>query len=401
MQPSTHSLIASLLTPPGRGAVAVVRLHDSSISNENHFSLAIDSSFVAANGRAILQQPISRLCYGNWETDDSREDVVVCRTDDATVEISCHGGRVAVDRILGSLERAGATVKDWQSQQAALSSKFDAETADALSQATTARTAAILLDQVSGTLKNALTGMLNQEPNELAIQIENLLAWSRFGLHLTTPWRVVLAGRPNVGKSTLINALLGFTRAIVFDQPGTTRDVVTGQTAFDGWPFELADTAGIRITTDELERAGIDRARRSVETADLVCLLLDTSQPATREDQALLAEINNTNNCGRPAIIIAHKTDLPSHWNEQLPDHAVAVSSTTGTGVEELIARMVKALIPEVPATGTPIPISYRQVAWLKKAQAKLKSGDHNKAIVAIQNCLDGKRLENANQNLI
>lgn len=394
MRHSPGTLTASLLTPPGRGAVAVIRVYDSADSEQQRaLSFAIDPCFVAVNGRTILDQPINRLCYGDWEADGTREDVVVCRTTAATVEISCHGGRVAVARIFDSLERVGVTIEDWQAQAAGISSEFEAETTEALSLATTLRAASILLDQASGTLQDCLVEMLTLEPGELAVRLESLLAHSRFGQHLTEPWRVVLAGRPNVGKSTLINSLLGYTRAIVFDQPGTTRDVVTGRTAFDGWPFELADTAGIRTTDDELEQAGINRARRTVQTADLVCLLLDTSRPATPEDRILLDEFSN-GPCEFPVITVAHKADLLNQWDEQLPGHALRVSSTTGDGVQELIALIVKTLISSVPPVGTPVPVSSRQTAWLKKARLELSSGNYDESIVAIQKCLGGSPVD-------
>lgn len=254
----TLTLTASLLTPPGRGAVAVVRLHDSSRlePGQGLVAHAIDSCFAAVNGRPLSRQTTGKLCYGHWVTDLAREDVVVCRIDESTVEVSCHGGRAAVTRILNSLKLAGVSIEDWQSQQAAITSPFDAELADALSQATTIRTAAMLADQASGTLRNGLAALLALGPDELASRLDELLTFARFGLRLTQPWRVVLSGRPNVGKSTLINALLGYTRSIVFDQPGTTRDVVTAHTAFDGWPFQLADTAGIRCTPTNWNRLG-------------------------------------------------------------------------------------------------------------------------------------------------
>lgn len=405
MHRSAATLTASLLTPPGRGAVAVIRVHDAtpsgqgpsnqSPSEKSPAALAVDASFVAVNGRPLLEQAINRLCYGHWETGNSREDVVVCRSDESTIEISCHGGRVAVDRILDSLTQAGASTADWQTQQAAVTSLFQAELADALSLATTTRAAAILADQASGTLSNALEALLPLAPDQLEGPLDELLARARFGLHLTQPWRVVLAGRPNVGKSTLINALLGYTRAIVFDQPGTTRDVVTGQTAFDGWPFELADTAGIRNTTDKLEQAGIDRARRTVDNADLVCLLLDTSQPATIEDHQLLADFHNTDNVATPPVlIVAHKADLPDQWTEPRPHDALQVSSATGDGIEQLIQRIVQTLIPTVPAAGTPLPVSRRQVQWLEQAREELAAGDTQQARAAIEHCLSGVALE-------
>jgi tRNA modification GTPase len=293
------------------------------------------------------------------------------------------------------LSKAGAEIVDWQTQQETISSPFECELADAVSQATTTRTAAFLLEQSSGTLGNILSQMLQFDSPQLTSRLGELLTHSQFGRHLTEPWRVVLVGRPNVGKSTLINALLGYTRAIVFDQPGTTRDVVTGRTAFDGWPFQLADTAGIRNTDDELEQAGIERARRTVESADLVCLLLDTSHPSTPEDHALLAEFAEAaRKGGLPALIIAHKADLPSQWTSPLPDNAIHVSSTSGDGVEELITQIVQTLIPVVPASDTAIPISQRQIHWLNKAYRAAKMGNSAGAKASIESCLSGTPFE-------
>ena len=104
-----------------------------------------------------------------------------------------------------------------------------------------------------------------------------MLQFRDLGLHLTTPWRVVLAGAPNVGKSSLMNAIAGYQRAIVSPTPGTTRDVVTVTTAIDGWPVQLADTAGLRETQDELESAGVALADAAIGEADLVIVVSDAS----------------------------------------------------------------------------------------------------------------------------
>lgn len=395
-------LTASLLTPHGRGAVAVVRVYSSPPEEPGRAASIVAASFVAVSRKPLSQQPDGRLCYGHWVTDQASEDVIVCRVDESTVEVSCHGGRAAVNRILASLASAGASIVDWQTQQAALTSPFDRELADAVAKATTARAAAVLLDQSSGTLRTALEQLLTLDQTALTEQLSNLLSWSNFGIHLTQPWRVVLAGRPNVGKSTLINALLGYTRSIVFDQPGTTRDVVTGGTAFEGWPFQLADTAGLRTTDDELEHAGIQRARRTVESANLVCLLLDRSQPPTLEDRELLDEFTSSPGPQNkpPTIIVAHKADLPDQWLSPspdnslpecvLPDCVLSVSSTTRVGVEELITQIVKTLIPEIPEPRTAIPVSQRQVSWLDEALQAATDGKIIQAVEAVEQCLAG-----------
>ena len=154
--------------------------------------------------------------------------------------------------------------------------------------------------------ESSLQALVSSAPADLsaaAAQIRDWLTWAEFGLHLTQPWRVVLAGRPNVGKSSLINAILGYTRSVVFDQPGTTRDVVSAPTAIDGWPIELSDTAGLRESADPIESAGVERARATLGAADLAIVLVDISQPASQSDRAIIAEHPR-------ALVVAHKCDL-------------------------------------------------------------------------------------------
>ena len=138
---------------------------------------------------------------------------------------------------------------------------------------------------------------LEREVHELTMQrgrdtvrlgIERLLERERIGSRLISGWKVALAGRPNVGKSRLLNALAGYTRAIVDPMPGTTRDLVTVRTSMDGWPVELADTAGLRASADTIEAEGIRRARAYQAEADLRVLVLDRSEPLTKEDRDLI-----------------------------------------------------------------------------------------------------------------
>jgi len=293
-----------------------------------------------------------------------------------TLEIHCHGGDAAVRRILLDLQHAGCAVVSWQAQAASQGESFNAECLDRLSRTTTWRTAEIVLEQSNGLLRGAFQQLARSDSATTAgaeaagAQIAALLAWAEFGLHLTQPWNVVLTGRPNVGKSSLINRLLGYERAIVFDQPGTTRDVVTAETAFDGWPVLLSDTAGLHDTTEELEAAGIALARQRLATADLIVVLIDLSKPATGDDeQRLLAEWPD-------AIVVAHKCDLPMSRPRPIPAESLRVSSTTGEGIELLQQRLVERLVPRVPPTGTAIPISERQVELLGQARAALSADE-------------------------
>ena len=175
------------------------------------------------------------------------------------MEVHCHGGHAATTAIVADLNSAGIITRSWPETLDA--GKLEADAFEALAHAPTERTAAILLDQYRGALRAAINrviefingGHLEQAGSEL----ERILSREPVGQHLVAPWRVVLAGKPNVGKSSLINRLAGYQRSIVFDQPGTTRDVVTTRTAIDGWPVELADTAGLRSGDDEIERRPI------------------------------------------------------------------------------------------------------------------------------------------------
>jgi tRNA modification GTPase len=209
---------------------------------------------------------------------------------------------------------------------------------------------------------------------------------------------VVIAGRPNVGKSRLFNALAGFARAIVDPTPGVTRDVVTFRTALGGWPVELADTAGLRRTGDAVESIGIDRARRAQERADLVLLVLDRSEALQPEDRELIAWHED-------AVLVANKADLPAAWDPgelsrelQRERRATAVfevrpaqdprarnrestaiatvSAESGEGIAELIAAIADCLVPDPPDPGDAVPFRADHLDALVAARADLLAGD-------------------------
>lgn len=349
--PSTL-LTAAMWTPSGRGAVATIGVRgDIALLSERLTNL-----FRAASGRSLWGMPDQQIHFGRWGRDPA-EDVVVCRTGPQSFEIHCHGGDAAVRRILNDLKSVGCEIVAWQSQ-----CEPDGEHADVLSRATTLRAAGWIAAQ-AGRMSQAmaeLTALVAEGQRDIAAaRADEILDWANFGLHLTRPWDVVLAGRPNVGKSSLINALVGFERSIVFDEPGTTRDVVTAETALDGWAIRLSDTAGQRGSTNELESAGIARAREAFASADARLLLIDISEAPHDDDRRLLAEWPD-------AIVVAHKADLPDAWGESLPRDAIHVSSLQRTGLRELSAAIVARLIPVLPTDQTVIPLTERHVRELR-----------------------------------
>ena len=369
MPSGSTGLRAARLTPAGRGAVATIAVQGifsvsdhPEVGQQPHPKL--DALFRAANGRLLTQQPLGRIAFGEWGITNP-EELVVSRVAPNQLEIHCHGGDAAVQRVLSDLSRAGCEIVDWPELWDDENDYLDVECQRVLCQTTTWRTSKFVLNQANGVLRRAfqrLEVMARTDDGSFEADIDSFLRWSDFGRHLSEPWSIVLTGRPNVGKSSLINALLGYERAIVFDEPGTTRDVVTGETAFDGWPVILADTAGIRQTSVELESAGIALAQDRLRIADLRLILLDVSQPLTADDAQILAEWPD-------ALVVAHKIDLPNTWSDELPESAISVSSTTGEGVETLQREIVKRLVPVVPNWETSIPITQRQVEILRQAR--------------------------------
>lgn len=354
------------LTPPGRGAVATL-LVDGPAARR-----AVDEHFrPAARGRKLSDFPLQRLVFGRWGG-AAGEEIVACRTAEDGIELCCHGGRIASQRIEQDLAASGCRPIEW-SQWMTAGAEGDAliraEAQIALAQARTQRAAAILLDQLNGTLEtelHAIEQLTTIDPPAAAARISVLLARAPLGMHLTRPWRIVLAGQPNVGKSSLINAILGYERAIVFDQPGTTRDVVTAATAIDGWPVELADTAGLREASDSLEAAGVARARRQMQSADLLLLVFDRAQPWTAADAALVAQWPQ-------ALLLYNKLDLPAEPAVNRPE-GIALSAVTGRGVDELLAAIARRLVPEPPPLGAAVPFTLRHMQYLERCRTEMRA---------------------------
>ena len=300
------------LTPPGRGAVATLL-----VAGPNAAKL-IASGFHSAKGRPLGAQRLGQIVFGRFRVGEHPgEDVVVCRRSEESVELHCHGGHVAVARIREGLIAAGCRGVAWQDW--AVEQQPDpiaAAARIALAGARTERTAAVLLDQYHGALRRAVEAieqaLADDQPRSATAGLDALLARADLGRHLVDPWRVILAGSPNVGKSSLINAIVGYRRAIVHPTAGTTRDVVSASTAIDGWPLELSDTAGIRQSDQSVEQSAIALSRRQLASADLVLLVFDRSQSWSDADRELLASWPD-------ALVVHNKCDLPPAGDSPRP----------------------------------------------------------------------------------
>ena len=353
----------AILTAPGRSAIASVRLVSP------HVDSLVNQFFRPWGKLPFVESEFNQIRFGIWtdpdsETETSGEEVVVCRLSDSEFEIHCHGGKMASQRILRGLTSMGVVQRNWQEHLFASEKFLDAEFELALTQARTQRVVKYLLPQrerLAQSFESIVTGLRSQNRDQAKSaheQIQELLNQADFGLSLLSPKRVVLAGPPNVGKSSLINAIAGFERSIVYDQPGTTRDVVRIELALDGLPVQLSDTAGLRDTDEVLESSGIERAHRELKAADLVVLVRDATQPSVMPSTRLPAAPKK--------LEVYNKTDL-SH--EKPKGNGLATSATQKTGIAELIEAIVRKLWPNPPEFDQPIPFTASQIEWLKSLQ--------------------------------
>ena len=365
MSPPLSTTRVIELTPPGRAAVAVVLVAGPEAVR------VVDECFQRADGRRLAEMPMNRIALGRWGSPGG-EELIACRRSNETVEIHCHGGVAAVRAVIHRLRERGCEPTRWQDwlHDGAVD-PIGAAAQIALAEAPTARTAAVLLDQYHGALAAAIRSTLvastSHDWQAAQATFDAVLAHRGVGMHLTSPWRVVIAGRPNVGKSSLLNALVGFQRAIVCDLPGTTRDVVTATTAIDGWPIQLADTAGLRATRDAIESAGVARASSAMVDADLVVLVDDTTDgPETPLPPS------------PPVLRVLNKIDLLPRVRQVRGDWRwdVCTSTITGEGIGEMVAAIGRALVPSAPVAGAAVPFTTDQLQRFDAARTAIERRD-------------------------
>lgn len=349
------STLVSCLTPDGSGAIAVI-----AVRGENAWPIA-RSLFRPASKKPLPDKPdAGSTWFGHIGVGDGAGDEVILAVPtvhrETVVEIHCHGGRQVVRWLIGLLVNAGC-VEDSSDISISPAGVVDRVAWSQLPYAKTLRTAAILLDQAQGAFQRAMgeidRAFADGRTADVKRLRESLLRYEPVGWHLIEPWKVAIIGAPNAGKSSLLNVLAGYQRSIVAPIPGTTRDVVTATLAFDGWPVEIADTAGLREGGDTLEREGIERARRQMAVADLCLWVIDATEPEPVSVQSFAYA--NGIACER-ILPVLNKTDLPAAFDlARIPD-AVLVSAATCQGIDALIRRMVDKLVPDPPPPGAAVP---------------------------------------------
>jgi tRNA modification GTPase len=313
---------------------------------------------------------------------DLKEEVVLAVKSMAPlayIELHCHGGREVLRYLQEILEERGIQSCSWQElSRRGMHDLLGAEARIELSQAPTVRTASRLLDQVQGALYRALTEIQSAlnigEVTRAVGSLDAILRHAELGQHLTRPWRLALGGAPNVGKSSLANCLAGYARCIVAPTPGTTRDVVTTLLAIDGWPVEMADTAGIREAAGDLEGMGIERSRMAFAQADLCLWLLDASTSPVRPDFS------------SPKLhLVVNKIDLPAVWDLKQTGEAIRVSARTSEGLADLCTAVSRWLVPAPPAPGEAVPFTPDLAERLEQTRRLVNSGEVEKALLLLE----------------
>ena len=380
-------LIAAVATGAARCAIGVIRLSGSGAAR------CAGAVFRASDGRALAEHPPRTLVYGALSDRDGREiDRVLATwspaphsyTGEETAELQCHGSPAVLQLALDSLFAHGARQagRGEFTRRAFLNGKLDLAQAEAVMDLIDAETPGAVR-QAAGQLSGALSrrvekvyaalvdvmahfhAVLDYPDEDIdpftahtireALEgadgaLEALLATYRRGSMLTRGVPCAIVGPPNAGKSTLLNALVGYERAIVTDIPGTTRDTVEERCVLGDVLLRLIDTAGLRETRDTVERIGVARSRAAMAEAGLILVVLDRSRPVAVEDLALVEEAMAL----APTILVWNKADLPPAGTPavrgELPP-VVELSARTGAGLERLGEQVARSL--PAPAGGT------------------------------------------------
>jgi tRNA modification GTPase len=369
MSSGTIAAVATAVAA-GEGSVSIVRISGPEAER-------IGQSLFEAPGDQRWES--HRVLYGHVRDPDSGERVdeallLLMRaprsfTRETVVELHCHGGLICVQRVLELVLSAGArrALPGEFSQRAFLNGRLDLTRAEAISELVTARSrrAAQLamagldggLERRIGSLRERLLDQLAElearvdfeddlppldgsavaaELEQVQHELRQLVTDGQRGQLLRDGLKVAILGRPNVGKSSLLNLLSRSDRAIVTDLPGTTRDLVESELVLNGVPLTLLDTAGIRDTDDRVEQLGIERSRAAVQSADVVLLLFDLLEGWTAADQALLDSIP----AGLPRLVVANKADQAT-TADALPAQ-LCISALTGSGHDQLVEQLLQ-----------------------------------------------------------
>ena len=370
--------IAAISTPIGSGGIGIVR-----ISGSGSVGIA-DKIFVSADGRKLCDKKSHTITYGhivNPKTGETLDEVLVMLmlsprtyTKENIVEINCHGGLLVTKKVLELVLNNGARLAEPGefTKRAFLNGRIDLSQAEAVMDIIDSKTELsrkTAMNQLEGSIKQKVHGLreeildmiaaieaaidypehdveeetysqMHKRITLLKSEIKKLIESADMGRIIREGVEAVILGKPNVGKSSLLNLLLMEERAIVTDIPGTTRDTVEEYMNLGGIPVKIVDTAGIRETGDKVEKIGVEKSRKCAEAADIIFMMIDASCPLSDEDMEILDFIK-----GRKAVILANKTDIDINIDVDAlckytdAENIIYISVKEGSGIEKLTER--------------------------------------------------------------
>ncbi|MDO4792579.1 MAG: tRNA uridine-5-carboxymethylaminomethyl(34) synthesis GTPase MnmE [Filifactor alocis] len=369
--------IAAIATAPGEGGIGIIRI-------SGKLALEVgEGVFSSFRGKKLGDHP-GRLLYGHIVKQEEKLDEVLAvylkaphtYTTEDVVELHCHGGMIATRLVLEWVLHNGARMAEPGefTKRAFLNGRIDLSQAEAIQDivsAKTSRSYTVAQSQLKGSLSTKIKKIrdkvtedvakitvaidfpeedtpevtyeeLYESMKDIREQMKELLSTFETGRMLKEGLKTAIVGKPNVGKSSLLNEMLEEQRAIVTDIEGTTRDVIEEMITIEGIPLRIIDTAGIRVTEDIVEQIGVERSKQMMEEADLVLLILDTSRELTQEDRDIL-----TMSEGKKRILLLNKTDLPSLWTRRelgTQERLLETSILKKEGIDAL-KRMIKDLV--------------------------------------------------------
>ncbi|GAA0123631.1 tRNA uridine-5-carboxymethylaminomethyl(34) synthesis GTPase MnmE [Clostridium faecium] len=410
--------IAAVATAVGEGGVSIIR-----VSGDKSLKI-VNSIFEGKNKRKLDDMKSYTMRYGYIvDKDENHIDEVIISymkgprsfTAEDVVEINCHGGVIATNRVMQEVLKAGARMAEPGefSKRAFLNGRIDLSQAEAIVDIINAKTelsmkSALMqseggiskeidllrkdllstiahieatVDYPEDDLEEVTADMAILKLNEVLLNINNLLNTADEGKILREGLNTVIVGKPNVGKSSLLNALIKENRAIVTDIPGTTRDVIEEYINIGGVPIKIIDTAGIRETEDVVEKIGVERSKEKINEADLIILILDSNRGIEEEDKEIIEYIKD-----KKYIVLLNKIDLDGKINKEdlidlNSDYIFNVSIKTGENIEK-IKECIKELFFKGKITANDIIITNtRHKEALFRAKESIES-----AIDALKN---------------
>ena len=366
--------ICGIATPLGEGGISIIRVSGSDSLK------VINKIFKGKNSSNILDMKSYTMRYGYICDINSKveiDEVIISYmkgprsfTAEDVVEVNCHGGVVSTGRVLEEIIKVGARIAEPGefTKRAFLNGRIDLSQAEAVMDIIRAKTdlsmkSAVMqsngaLSKEIGKLREYMLNTLalieysvdftedDEEPDEtipirvqeqLTVAIEDmkkLLEGANEGRIIRDGLKLAIIGKPNVGKSSLLNCLLKEKRAIVTDIPGTTRDIIEEFISLDGIPVKITDTAGIRETEDEVEKIGVEKSREKIDEADLVVLMLDSSRPLEDEDREIIKKVKD-----KKYVVLMNKNDLEKKISDddiKELKNIIYISAKTGFGIDEL-----------------------------------------------------------------